>query len=181
MLKSFCDIYLFIASFSIPQNELFRIHLWLQSSDPGATHVFLFRWPGSEGKNAWSWRSHHQRTFSETARRAHLAKTHGLLVGSAREMSCRWFCWVLQIKNWRHKKKHHKEKQREQSPIAAYSSSCPQAYWLYWEGRMDFWHFAEANFGAFKYLASKVCMRMLSSGPNGSARGWTHATEQGFQ
>lgn len=79
------------------------------------------------------------------------------------------------------KKKHHKEKQREQSPIAAYSSSCPQAYWLYWEGRMDFWHFAEANFGAFKYLASKVCMRMLSSGPNGSARGWTHATEQGFQ
>lgn len=113
------------------------------SSDPGATHVFLFRWPGSEGKNAWSWRSHHQRTFSETARRAHLAKTHGLLVGSAREMSCRWFCWVLQIKNWRHKKKHHKEKQREQSPIAAYSSSCPQAYWLYWELFWIFWHFVK--------------------------------------
>lgn len=177
-------IYLFITSFSIPQNELFRIHLWLQSSDPGATHVFLFRWPGSEGKNAWSWRSHHQRTFSETARRAHLAKIHGWLVGFCKGncgVGVGGFVGFCKMNKWRHKKKHHKEKQGEQSPIAAYSSSCAQAYYGCMGSFFGFWTFCEANFGTFKYLASQVCMRMLRSGANGSARGWTHATEQGFQ
>ena len=70
-IKSFYDIVLLHHFLYRKMN--WKIHLWLQSSHP-SNHIF-FGWPGSEGKIAWSWRSHHQRTFSETARREHLAKT----------------------------------------------------------------------------------------------------------
>lgn len=112
---------LFITSFSITQNELMWIHLWPSEQWPWCNPRLLWV--------AWQW-GEKPLKLKISSSKNFLRNSTPCTPGQNPRVACwvlqgkcgcryRWFCWVLQIKNGRHKKNTTKRKQREQSPIAA--------------------------------------------------------------